>query len=563
MHPLYQRLKELDSDTFEKLCFHVVKARFPGAEIRHVHGAAGDEGLDLFLGSLDAGPAIWQCKSFPNGVGKHQREEIRDSLKRALEHSPRRWVLCLSVDMDAGAHRWFQRLRISYASRVDIGLMQASDIVEALCYRTSIREVFFPGAVLNMAEFLQAATKTGRLSTEELAALNAGNVEQFLRRLEDADSRFAYSVTYGRNTRPAATSQPETGLVASISDETMSINVFARDVEALKLNPPKAQFTVTGSGADKLNEFIRSGRPQVIEPGELLDFTSDLALLGPLEGQAQSAKLLIGPTTGGLPPRLVRVTFGPGPGGVVYECMKLEVTRRGLEEAELESSGTLPFRMSLIVGSSGTGSVHFERRFAGADLSTVEKFLRGIKAMFRSGEIEMYDLEQAATLLKARISGALPVWFSAYDSLISDAIAVADFYGVDLKMPETPTPDDLRSLTLLKGLIEGLALAVDDISFELIKRADLGAAQTETVRGEGAYLVTLPEYFTRQMLFGVPICTGPVAYHIPRARIENADEVCRLLQTRAIGDGIEMVLKPLCPIQARVIRAEAPAPAAG
>jgi hypothetical protein len=50
VHPIYQRLKELDPNTFEKLCFHLVKARFPGEEIRHVDGSAGDAGLDLCWG---------------------------------------------------------------------------------------------------------------------------------------------------------------------------------------------------------------------------------------------------------------------------------------------------------------------------------------------------------------------------------------------------------------------------------------------------------------------------------------------------------------------------------
>lgn len=32
MHPLYQRLKELDANDFEKLVFHLLKERHPGVE---------------------------------------------------------------------------------------------------------------------------------------------------------------------------------------------------------------------------------------------------------------------------------------------------------------------------------------------------------------------------------------------------------------------------------------------------------------------------------------------------------------------------------------------------
>ena len=514
MYPLYQRLKELDPDSFEKLCCHLVQARLPGTEIRHVDGAAGDEGLDLFMGFLDAGPTIWQCKSFPNGVGKHQREQIRAWLRRALTHAPRRWVLCLSVDMDTGAHRWFQRLRNSYADRVDIRLMQACDIVQELFYRSTIREMFFPHAVFDVAGFLETVAKTGRLSTDELAAVNAGNVEQYLKRLEEEDARFAYSVTYQRNLQPQ-TNRLQPALIASISDETKTINVFARDLEALKWNPPKWQFTVTGSGVDKMEELIRSGRPQVIGPEELLDFTSDFAFISPPKGQTEGATLFIGPAAPAAPPRLWRVTFGCGEDAVVYECIRFVIARRGSEEAEVESSGALPFRISLIVKPSGTGSVHFERRWAGADIRAVQKFMRALKALVSSRKLEIYDVGQAVTLLKPRIGGTLPAWFSAYEALIDDAVLVADFYGVKLQMPEGPTPVDRESLALLKGLIDGIPVDVEDMTLTLTKCADVGAAQAETVRGEGSYLVTVPEYAVRPVLFGVRVCTGPVAYQIP------------------------------------------------
>jgi len=472
VYPLYQRLKELDPDSFEKLCCHLVQARLPGTEIRHVDGAAGDEGLDLFMGFLDAGPTIWQCKSFPNGVGKHQREQIRAWLRRALTHAPRRWVLCLSVEM------------------------------------------FFPHAVFDVAGFLETVAKTGRLSTDELAAVNAGNVEQYLKRLEEADARFAYSVTYQRNLQPQ-TNRLQPALIASISDETKTINVFARDLEALKWNPPKWQFTVTGSGVDKMEELIRSGRPQVIGPEELLDFTSDFAFISPPKGQTEGATLFIGPAAPAAPPRLWRVTFGCGEDAVVYECIRFVIARRGSEEAEVESSGALPFRISLIVKPSGTGSVHFERRWAGADIRAVQKFMRALKALVSSRKLEIYDVGQAVTLLKPRIGGTLPAWFSAYEALIDDAVLVADFYGVKLQMPEGPTPVDRESLALLKGLIDGIPVDVEDMTLTLTKCADVGAAQAETVRGEGSYLVTVPEYAVRPVLFGVRVCTGPVAYQIP------------------------------------------------
>jgi len=106
MDSLYQRLKELAPDIFQRFCFQLLKERHPQQELRHVEGASGDEGLDVFGGELYGKPAIWQYKAFPNGVGNLSKEQIRESLRTPLTHfSPASWILCLSVDLDTKALR--------------------------------------------------------------------------------------------------------------------------------------------------------------------------------------------------------------------------------------------------------------------------------------------------------------------------------------------------------------------------------------------------------------------------------------------------------------------------
>src|SRR6266404_6277228 len=69
-----------DSDTFERLCFHLLKERHPTASLRRVDGTSGDEGTDSFMGDLAAGPIVWQAKAFRNQIGDSQRDQIRKSL---------------------------------------------------------------------------------------------------------------------------------------------------------------------------------------------------------------------------------------------------------------------------------------------------------------------------------------------------------------------------------------------------------------------------------------------------------------------------------------------------
>lgn len=56
MQALYQRLKEIDSDTFEKLAYQILAEKYPGAKITRVDGSGGDRGIDLFRERLRTDP---------------------------------------------------------------------------------------------------------------------------------------------------------------------------------------------------------------------------------------------------------------------------------------------------------------------------------------------------------------------------------------------------------------------------------------------------------------------------------------------------------------------------
>src|SRR5580658_5820170 len=101
MNTLALALRSLDPHTFELLIVALLKARYPGIDIKHVNGQAGDQGLDVISGHLDERPTIWQCKAFEHGIKDSQKQQIRESLKSALNHfRPRRWILCVSIDLD-------------------------------------------------------------------------------------------------------------------------------------------------------------------------------------------------------------------------------------------------------------------------------------------------------------------------------------------------------------------------------------------------------------------------------------------------------------------------------
>lgn len=256
MTALYQRLKELDSKSFEQLGFQLLRERHPSANIRRVEGASGDQGVDAFQGDLEDGPTIWQFKSFPNGIKKSQKQQIRDSLKAAVKNfAPRRWILCINIDMDIQAHKWFQRLTRSYAGEMALGLMQAGHIVNELAHRKSIRDAFFSGAMLDVSELRALFSRTNNLTDTEQAALAQENAEQLIDRLKRRDARFNYEVSVSPDRPAQAASLP--GATFTVSIGTTTINAFPRDVEALQMDPPTVDFTLKGTGLTKLFDFQR------------------------------------------------------------------------------------------------------------------------------------------------------------------------------------------------------------------------------------------------------------------------------------------------------------------
>jgi hypothetical protein len=556
MHPLYQRLKELDSDTFEKFCFHLLKERHPGVDIRHVDGSAGDDGVDAFLGELDIGSVIWQCKSFPNGVRDKQKDQIREALNRVLAQcSPKKWVLCLSVDMDVKAHRWFQRLVKSNTNRVEIGLMQASDVVHEMIHRTSLRNTFFPDAILDIMELRGVLAKTGELTIDELAAVTAENVEQYLQRLKDRDARFAYEVLFSADLSPASNVQTNRpGLIASVSDKKKTINIFARDTEALRVNPPKGSFRLKGQGVEKLKDFLSTGRSQRFGPDELVSFTSDFAFITPYQEEQGNLTLTINQVFSATPKVPVRMTFGSGTNAVIYDWIEFQTSRAGSTEMELVSLPGPPFSVSIVLRPQGEGSLSFTDHFDGADVHEIQKFFRAINAAMNSGTLEFYDLKRGKALLRATTTLELPKWFGPYEAVINDVVAISDYYNVTLKVPGQLSPDDLASIALLKGLIEGTPVPFNEITLGMIKSVEPTPEMEQQLNAESSFIFQQQELFGCPIVFGTPVPTGPIEILVERARIKNAAEFWKFLTEAALGESADLILQPTGPMRARAIR---------
>lgn len=538
MNALYQALRSQDPHNFEHLIFHLLKARYPNQEIKKVDGSAGDQGLDVISGCLDDNPTIWQCKSFASDNRKSQRAQIKKSLDRALaSFRPRRWVLCLSSDMDSKLMRWFQKLKASHTHNVDIGLLQATDIIHQLLYYNSIREKFFPHVVLNISEIREIVAKTGDLSDSELAALTNDNIQSYLARLQARDSRFAYAVTFSRDHRVA--SRPDSNEIVTIAAGENVLRVFPRDAEALRESPPKATISFAGAGVNKFKDHLLTGVTQDFTAEEVTKFSSDFDFLWPSGADLTKVSLRIQQREG---KRVfpLRVTFGSGSNSVVYNYVPFRRMHSGREEATFENDGQIPFKLKIILKNDGTGRLDFEDTGANVDVVEMQRAYRGLKAAAVTRYLELFNLETNALFVKAECKLDLPSWMDAIVELLDNAVSVSSGYGVSLIWNTIVTREDAEALHYLKSILSGMTLCLGEVCVSIVKDDATAHNLRAVPRGHTRFVAVTEGQSI--LVLGKQILTGPLVYEFEGARIVNLDEVRTRVEAQEPGSPVELRL---------------------
>jgi len=533
-------LKELDPKTFEQFCFHLLKEQYPGVEIHRVEGSSGDEGVDLFWGRLDMGCVVWQCKAFPNGVARSQKEQIKKSLHRAMTTvKPVLWVLCLSVDFDIRTHRWWQRLQETYREQVRLELLGASELAHQLIFHRKLRETFFPNMIMDVAALRSALAQSDKLTADELAALCADNVAQFIDRLSDRAPRFTYEVIFHPKTDPVKAPAPA-GLLLRVSDGEKAINVFARDPESIRRAPPTAKFKLQGTGASQFREFLETGKPVEITPGDLVEFSSDFDFLLPDDiGPVSEWRLKVEQKIENLPKYSLRVTFGREPDAVVYDLIRCQTVRLGQKVAELQSVTKLPFEMTLLLNmdAKGTGAVHFSEKLAGAAVAEVQRWMTAMTAMLKAGECELYDLEAGRRFLRFECSGNLPDWVKQTADIADAAVKVGTFYGVDLRWPAALTVSDLETLHRLRELMTGIPIPLESVHLTITKFVQLPEAAIKENLKQSVFCYEYPAVGA-VTVFGTSVAPGPLNIMIVGGRLRNSAAFAEFLRDAPIGSSI-------------------------
>ena len=282
----------------------------------------------------------------------------------------------------------------------------------------------------------------------------------------------------------------------------------------------RGTLSFSGEAVDKFMDHLRTGAPQVFHPGEILSFTSDFDFLRPMRSQETGASLHVKakPMAAPLP---MRVPLGADEQAAVYECILFKCTQAGTHEGTFESTGAIPFRMTVVLRTDGTGIVDFQDASAGYGVHEVQKYLRGIISAIATGAFELYDLTRGEIFLRPKLSATLPQWAIPYASLIDDAVLVADKFNASLISNGVPTKGDANTLQILKRLHEGVPLPIGEIRLGITKIADPPHKTRIRPEEEQSFRITAPSLYMPLKVFGTEIVTGPVQYDI-RGRIGDA-----------------------------------------
>jgi hypothetical protein len=501
--------------------------------------------VDLFSGALVDGPAIWQCKYFPNGLKDVQRRQVVKSLDTAIQNfGPRRWTLMVPIDLNTGEYEWLQKLRSDYSDKTLIELFSASNFVRELIQRRNIRDAVFPGAVFDTVTFLRRLEGTGALDQTALASATNKYLEEELARLEGEDARFTYRISYATNIGLDVTALVplDPRHIASVVIGNKRIDVFVRDVEAARLDPPRVGFTVNAAGRAKLREFYRTGKPQQLGPSEMQNPMLPFGFA--LPGTAiQEWQVQLRPSQQVTNrEHLLRVKASDGAEEIQYDLVKFRVLSAGAEEMELESISSLPFviQLRLPLQPDGGGDFNYAERFPGFRLSECAKAVR-LKYLLRKGaNVELHALELDAPLGVLSVSGDGTAEMDGLDRAILDMAEVAAFFGWRMPFSGEIIEEDLNWLILLLSIVRGTPMPIDSITTTI--RKSEGAADLIRASGNSQLeLAVFVESMSTPLIFQrAQVITGPLLFRSLDARFIDPETLLKRVVSAVEDEEIEV-----------------------
>ena len=415
---------------FEEMCRQLVHAENPNAV--PVEANPGDEGMDSFEGVIDEQMEhIWQFKHFPHGIGRSQQEQIRKSLKKAIEkHRPKKWTFITSTDPSPDNHRWIRKQQEDFPE-VYIAVVPATKVREMLIKHQGIRKQYF-SLQDEKIDALMRMVGGVRKSDSLPKAVILQNIRNDVAILNDNSPHVKY--TFRMN---------ESGIVIGAEPRTAEANgmTMAKMTFAFPKDDAEAKAALEKYMAD-----MDAGRPAVL-PGRFV--TIHESVFDELMSEDNRiSELHIVPKVPDihLP---IRIRFSHGDDEARIPFVNLRLVRRGKSELEFSNATQkdVPVRVSATFRNTppGTFSVSLND-VVGMRPSEFIEYERALDIMARDGAtIEMESLKTGVKTTSSvnTISREIPQGRLRF---YEDLLLIERNLDPKLTLPGDITEDDYASI---------------------------------------------------------------------------------------------------------------------
>lgn len=132
-------------ENFEEMCCQLFQEEYPDANIKRTAPSyVGDAGVD-FYGTFDGRVRAFQCKYFPHQYGQSQFNQIKSSLKTAVEKRTQynwyKWILCLPRTLTHNQKQKINNLAKTY--NVNLDYVEETELRRRLSKHEHIVRQFF------------------------------------------------------------------------------------------------------------------------------------------------------------------------------------------------------------------------------------------------------------------------------------------------------------------------------------------------------------------------------------------------------------------------------------
>lgn len=162
-------------DIFEKICSQLFSTIY-GSTAHNIKVSQGDEGIDIFVGDFSAPGDVYQCKYFIDGIGDSQKQQIRNSFKRAVESSVFKmkcWALCLPCELTIKEFQWWSEWKNQKVKLhgIDITLLEGSYLISQLKKQNLYATTFNDDIRTQLDEVQQSLTAQKQRRSDEIVVL--------------------------------------------------------------------------------------------------------------------------------------------------------------------------------------------------------------------------------------------------------------------------------------------------------------------------------------------------------------------------------------------------------